>query len=131
MAPAEVVALTACMSLPANTVTINPYFRAHPGKSGEIKALLPKFIERTSTETQCLFYAFTLDGGDIFCMEGYTGAEGVLAHVQNVGDLLDEMLTLADLTRIEFHGPAAELDKLRAPMAALNARFFALECRVP
>lgn len=119
------------MSIPANTVTINPYFRAHPGKLAEVKALLPQFIARTSTEAKCLFYGFTLDGDDIFCMEGYQGADGVLAHIENVGSQLDAMLKLADLTRIEFHGPAAEIDKLREPMAKLNPKFFALECRVP
>lgn len=119
------------MGLPANTVTINPYFKAHPGKLAEIRALLPVFVERTKTEAKCLFYGFTSNGDDIFCMEGYEGAEGVLAHIENVGAQLDAMLKLADLTRLEFHGPAAEIDKLRGPMAALNPVFYTLEARVP
>jgi len=41
-----------------------------------------------------------------------------------VGDLLAEMLQLAALARLEIHGPAAELDKLREPLANLNPAWF-------
>ena len=47
-----------------------------------------------------------------------------------LGPLLDEMLTLSDLTRLEFHGPAAEIDQLREPLAALNPAWFVRECGV-
>jgi hypothetical protein len=38
------------------------------------------------------------------------------------------MLTLADLTRIEFHGPAGELEALKEPLANLNPAWFVVEC---
>jgi hypothetical protein len=38
------------------------------------------------------------------------------------------MLKIADLTRVEVHGPAEELDKLRKPLAHLNPAWFAIEC---
>ena len=57
-------------------------------------------------------------------------ADGVLAHLDNVGVLLAEMLTMADLTRVEVHGPAAELEKLKAPLAHLNPAWFAIEASV-
>jgi hypothetical protein len=62
----------------------------------------------------------------IFCREGYNNAEGVLAHLDNVGALLAEMLTMADLTRVEVHGPATELEKLKKPLAHLNSAWFAI-----
>ena len=35
-------------------------------------------------------------------------------------------LKFLKLTRLEVHGPAAEIEKLRAPMAGLNPQFFVL-----
>jgi hypothetical protein len=37
------------------------------------------------------------------------------------------MLAMADLTRVEVHGPAAELDKLKGPLAHLNPAWFETE----
>lgn len=118
------------MNCPSNTVTIHPYFKVHSGKMDLVKSLLRRFVEKTQPEPGCLFYEFTLNGDEVFCREGYVGAAGVQAHLANVGVLLDEMLTLSDLTRLEFHGPAGELDMLREPMAALNAAWFVSECGV-
>ena len=42
-------------------------------------------------------YKFTVNDDEIFCREGYTYAEGVLTHLDNISALLTEILTLADL----------------------------------
>jgi hypothetical protein len=44
-----------------------------------------------------------------------------------VGELLGEMLVLSDLLRIEFHGPATELEKMKEPLEHLNAACFACD----
>ena len=36
----------------------------------------------------------------------------------------------ADLTRIELHGPAAELEKLKATFADFNPEYFLCECGI-
>ena len=118
------------MSLSANTVTIHPYFKAHAGRAEAFRAALPAFIERTTGEAGNLFYEFSANGDEFFCREGYTGAEAVLAHLDNVGALLTEALKIADLARLEFHGPAAEIAKLKEPLAALNPAWFIVECRL-
>jgi hypothetical protein len=64
----------------------------------------------------------------MFCREAYENAEGLLAHLDNVGALLAEMLTMADLTRVEVHGPSAELETFKKPLAHLNPKWFTLEC---
>jgi quinol monooxygenase YgiN len=115
------------MSHRSNCVSLHPYFKVHPGKLDAIKAMLPTFAEKTATEKGNLFYGFTVNGDEIFCREAYTDAEGVLAHLENVGALLAEMLKMADLTRLEVHGPTAELEKLKAPLAHLNPKWFTLE----
>jgi hypothetical protein len=65
-------------------------------------------------------------GDEIFCREGHTDTEGALTHLHNVGALLAEMLTMADLTRVEVHGPATKPGKLKEPLAHLNPVGFAI-----
>jgi quinol monooxygenase YgiN len=108
----------------SNFVTLHPYFKAHPGKLEAIKAAFPAFIEKTAGEEKNLFYGFTINGDEIFCREGYVDAEGLLAHLDHVGAMLAEALKMADLTRVEVHGPAGELEKLRKPLAHLNPVWF-------
>src|SRR6266853_38268 len=99
------------MSQPA--VRIHPYFKIHPGKLDVALALLPAFVRASAGEEKCLYYEFTRNGDMLFCREGYAGAEGALAHLANVNALLEDLLKLADLARLEIHGPAAELDQLK------------------
>lgn len=111
----------------SNFVSLHPYFKAHPRKLDAVKAMLPQFVEKTATEKACLFYEFTMNGDELFCREAYENAEGLLAHLDNVGALLAEFMKIADVTRIEVHGPAAELGKLKKPLAHLNPVFFVIE----
>ena len=116
--------------LPAQIVSIHPYFKAKPGNLPRAKALLPEFLARTSSEGGNLFYDFTINGDVIFCREAYVGAEGLLSHLENVEPVLKEFLKLVDVLRIEVHGSAEELAKLKGPMAALNPEWFQFECGV-
>jgi quinol monooxygenase YgiN len=116
------------MSQASNVVSIHPYFKAKPGKLAEAKALLPKFIARAATEKLILYYDFTINGDEIHCREAYVGAEGLAAHLQNVEAVLAEFLQIVELVRLEVHGPAAELDKLRDKMDALQPSWFVYEC---
>jgi quinol monooxygenase YgiN len=107
--------------------TIVPYFKVHDGKLEAFKAKCGQFIEKTEQEPKCLYYGFSFDGDQAHCREGYADAEGLLAHLENIGALLEEALTIADLTRLEVHGPEEELAKLREPLAAFSPQFFTLE----
>ncbi len=114
------------MSQPA--VSIHPYFKVHPGKLDAARALLPRFVATTTNEPACLYYEFTINGDVVFCREAYRGAEGALAHLGNVDALLKEMLGLSDLARLEIHGPAEEIEKLKEPLAAFNPTWFVFAC---
>ena len=107
--------------------TLVPYFKVMNGKLDAFKEGCEKFVEKTSDESKCLYYGFSFDGDLAHCREGYEVAEGVLAHLENVGSLLEEALKIADLTRLEIHGPEEELAKLREPLANLKPQFFVLE----
>jgi quinol monooxygenase YgiN len=105
-------------------VSLHPYFKVHPGKLDAFTAGLPAFVEKTGAEKKNLFYGFSLNGDEVFCREGYADAEGLLTHLDNVGALLAEALKIADLIRLEVHGPAAELEKLKGPLAHLKPAWF-------
>ena len=108
-------------------VSLHPYFRVHPGKMEDFMAGFPVFAELTKTEPKNLFYEFSINGDEVFCREGYVDAEALLAHLDNVGAMLAEALKMAELVRLEVHGPAAELEKLKGPLAHLNPAWFALQ----
>ena len=66
----------------------------------------------------CCNYAFTFseDGTKAHCREAYWDADGLLQHIDDVGAgafaaCLDD--SVADLDRLEVHGPAAQLDKIK------------------
>lgn len=107
--------------------TIVPYFKVHSGKLEAFEALCERFVERTRKEAKCLYYGFSFDADLVHCREGYADAEGLLAHLENVGPLLEQALQISDLTRLEVHGPEQELEKLRQPLAHLNPQIFVLK----
>ncbi|MCI5157430.1 MAG: hypothetical protein D3906_03145 [Candidatus Electrothrix sp. AUS1_2] len=107
--------------------TIVPYFKVHDGCLNDFKKKCEEFINVTDNEAKCLYYGFSFNGDQVHCREGYADAEGVLTHLDNVGALLQEALKISDLTRLEIHGPEAELAKLREPLAELNPDYFVLE----
>lgn len=109
------------------TVSIHPYFRPHEGKLDEFVAGMDAFVERTSSEESVLFYEFTICDGIVFCREAYVGAAGALAHLANVDDLLKAALSISELERLEIHGPAEELDRMREPLQELPVQWFVLE----
>jgi quinol monooxygenase YgiN len=107
--------------------TIVPYFKVTDGNLDTFKRLCEQFVEKTNNETECLYYGFSFDDNLAHCREGYKNAEGLLAHLENVGALLEEALKISGLDRLEVHGPEEELVKLRGPLAELNPQYFVLE----
>ncbi len=63
----------------------------------------------------------------MFCREGYVNAEALLEHLDNVSAMLAVALKMADLIRLEVHGPAVQLEKLKEPLAHLNPAWFVLQ----
>lgn len=105
-------------------VSLHPYFKAHSGQQAACHALLPAFVAATNPDKDCLYYEFTAREDEIFCREAYTTAAAALAHLQTVGSLLDEMLKIAELTRLEIHGPEADLAILKPALGGLNPAWF-------
>lgn len=111
-------------------VTIVPYFQIKESEMDKIKSYLEKFVDKTGSEKGCLYYGFTICGDKMHCREGYADGDGALAHLDNVGALLQEFLGsgMAELTELQIHGPEKELAKLREPLKDLNPSYWVLEC---
>jgi len=110
-------------------VTIHPYFDVKEGEQENVRAYLEKFVELTKSEQDCLYYGFSFSGNQLHCREGYKNGAGALAHLENVGPLLQEMLGSGkvELKDLQIHGPEKEVAKLREPLAPLNPSYWVLE----
>lgn len=115
------------MAVEDTVCTLVPYFKVHQDKLDTFREGCKAFVKKTRGEPGCLFYGFSFAGEEVHCREGYRDAEALLAHLDNVGPLLQEALKIADLTRLEVHGPSDQLALLREPLAGLNPQFFVLE----
>ena len=115
------------MALEDNVCTLVPYFTVQAGKLDDFKALCEQMVEKTKSESECVFYGFSFNDHQAFCREGYTSADGILAHLENVDALLKQALEIASLDKFEIHAPASEVAKLKEPLGALNPVFYTME----
>jgi quinol monooxygenase YgiN len=114
-------------TLPSDSVcSLAPVFAIQPDQVEAFKRLGEAMLQRTQSEPGCLYYGFCYDGTTARCREGYRDAQALLAHLDNVGDLLEQAQAIATLERFEVFGAANQLEQLREPLAALNARFFVM-----
>lgn len=118
------------MSTFDNSVSIHPYFRIKEGQMEACMSFLAQFTEKVANEEKCLYYNFTFKDEEMCCREAYQDADGVQAHLENCGPLLGEFLKIADVTRIELHGPAEELEKLRPAFADFDPDYFICSCGI-
>lgn len=107
--------------------TLVPYFEIHEGQLAAFKDLAEKLVARTRTEPGCIHYAFSFSGNVAYCREGYVDAAALLAHRENVAELIGQALKISKIIRFEVHAPEAEIEKLRGPMGPRSPQFFALE----
>ncbi|QNI54102.1 hypothetical protein SynBIOSE41_01587 [Synechococcus sp. BIOS-E4-1] len=115
------------MTLDDQCVSIYPYFRVPAERKQEVMELCKQFVDRSSQEPLCLYYGFTKAGEILHCREGYRGAAGALAHLENVDELLQQILQICELTKLEVHGLPDELEKLRPALTTLPVEFFELQ----
>ena len=116
------------MTMTDTCCSIHPYFQVQPGQLPAFRRLCERFIEKTRPEPGCLYYGFSVAGDVVHCREGYVDAAALLRHVENVAALIEEALQISAIARLEVHGPAAELEKLRGPLANLSVEFYTFEC---
>ncbi|EHR70680.1 hypothetical protein BurJ1DRAFT_1820 [Burkholderiales bacterium JOSHI_001] len=118
------------MFMPDTCCTLVPYFEVPSENLSAFKELGPQFVEKTRNESGCVHYAFSFSGNTAHCREGYVNAEAVLAHLENVGNLLGQALKISKIVRLEVHAPASEIEKLKGPMSSLSPQYFTLEAGI-
>lgn len=118
------------MSTFKNSVSINPYFKISEENRVAALEMLKVFCDLVKNEPGCLYYNFAFKGNVMTCREAYVDAAAVLAHLANCGEALGKFVKIAELFRIEVLGPAAELDKLREHLDAMNPDYFVLDCGI-
>jgi hypothetical protein len=47
--------------------------------------MLQDFVAKTASEDENLFYAFSINEDQVLCREVYENANGLVAHLDNVG----------------------------------------------
>jgi len=107
-------------------VSIVPYFKSKPGHREAFKALTELFVAATKPEPGCLYYGFSFNEDMAHCREGYRNGAAALAHLQNVGALVEESGQHADIVQLEIHGLESEIAQMRDPLKDLPAKFFTL-----
>jgi quinol monooxygenase YgiN len=115
------------MSTQDTCCTLAPYFSVAPNQLGAFKVLCEQLVAKTLDEPQCLFYGFSFSENQAHCQESYENAEALLNHLDNVSQLLEQLLQISTIERLEVHGVEAELAKLREPLADFKPEFFVLE----
>ena len=68
--------------------TLVPYFKVNEGQLEAFKALCVRLEAQTRKEPGCVHYAFSFDGDAAHCREAYDDAAALLAHLDNVGAIL-------------------------------------------
>jgi acyl-CoA-binding protein/quinol monooxygenase YgiN len=113
-------------------VSLSPYFKVKD--LAKFQATWKKATDTVKAEDDsCLYYNWTFytteDGATVaHCNESYANGEAVLAHLQMADAALKECLAeSADIERLEVHGPAEEIEKLKEALAPMGCKFFAAE----
>lgn len=103
-------------------VTIEPFFHVAEGKGEDFKKVVTEFLETTKAagNKHTEYYGFASSGsGSFYCREGYSNAQGVLDHLNDVGAIVKgKAVPLCSSFSVRIVGPKAELDKLREPITA-------------
>ena len=70
--------------------TVAPYFEVPVENLRAFKALGQQFATKARSESGCMYYTFSFSGTTAHCREGYITAEAILAHLENVSELLEK-----------------------------------------
>jgi len=111
-------------------VSVHPIFTIPEGKMDEFKALFERFYSNTKQGTkETIFYGFGICGNKVLCREHFVSAEGVLAHLGDVQELLGEALGICGEGNFELKvvGPSASIEKLKPALEPMGAKFFELQ----
>lgn len=105
-------------------VSLCPYFKIKPGKLDAWKQNAETFYAKTKTEKGMLSYGFSYIDADLraYCRETYKDAQGLLDHLNNIGETFGKALQISDLERIDCYAPTSELPALQANKVLMDCK---------
>ncbi len=99
-----------------DTLFLTARFKIREGASDAFRQIASKCIEavrKNEMNAGCLRYDWFYSSDFALCdvLETYTGSEAVLAHMGNVGPLLQELLALSEISGTLYGNPSEGLKK--------------------
>ena len=91
--------------------------------------IMADFVEKTKTESGCVYYGWTRDGDTLQCREAYVDGEAVNDHLANVGDCISALLAdgVAKLDKIEIDCTTDGVDVVKPGTEALGTEYFTID----
>ena len=109
-------------------IKLRALFKINEGQLEAFKRLVPQFISAVREKDQgTLMYDWYLNKETLECsvLEDYADSNAALEHVANVGDLLQKLMELGEMS-IELYGtPNEELSKALQGLGAKVFPYFA------
>ena len=119
------------MSRGQSHFSIHPRFTVSDWSAA--RPLLDETVARMKLVSGCIYFGWTRCGDDLVCRQAYTNAEGVRAHLDGVGALIEQLASgPATLDSVSVHGPSTRLGECKAVMGekygvSVSPRYFALD----
>ena len=115
------------MELLDAAVSVHTYFMISKENLEAFKQLADDLIETTRGEMGCLCYGFFFADGEANCNESYKNGEAVIAHLSNVEDLVQRVIRISEIKRLEVHGSEQQISKLLFPLKEFSPKYYFLE----
>lgn len=107
-----------------NRLQITLRYRIREGKLNEFKKLATESLaiskEKDKNTRQCDWF-FTEDYNECIVRELYVNSNGVIEHLDNLGDVFDKIMETADCSVYVFGDPTNQLKERLAPM---NVKYY-------
>ena len=114
------------MASEGNSCIIGTYFKIQDGKQEEFKGLCERLVEKTHRHLGCFLCSFSFNSDQAYLLQVYRDADAALANLPNVGEVLQDLMEIGDVVRLEMHAPPGELSKLGG-FSELQPQYFTLE----
>ncbi|MDA7949240.1 MAG: hypothetical protein MPJ78_17400 [Hyphomicrobiaceae bacterium] len=115
------------MPAPA-VVTLIGYFDIRLGNADRFRTNCEEMVALRAKEAGHLGSAYSFDGDTAATSrEDYDGADAVKRHMEIGRHIFDSTRDLVEITSVEIHGPAQELEQLRDLFGGLSPRFYVTE----
>mmetsp|Transcript_159670 Transcript_159670/g.291372 ORF Transcript_159670/g.291372 Transcript_159670/m.291372 type:complete len:594 (+) Transcript_159670:96-1877(+) len=109
------------------TVTLFSYYDYADGNRSHVEAIMAGVITLTKEEPGNLFYGWAHRDTGYVIKDCYVNAQAYLDHVLNMQQLRQNAAKVYSLTKVEVHGPAKELEKLKTVLSASTTTYWAAE----